>query len=94
MVREIVVIWQPVQLEREIITSARAWVMEHLSSSHRNESHEPAGSHFLYHFISTGLCSDCLRTVEKSYLCSEFPVSHNLSSGPQGYITCVRCDKK
>lgn len=43
--REVVVIWQPVQLEREITTGARAWVVEHLSTSHCNDSHIPAGSH-------------------------------------------------
>lgn len=46
MVREIVVIWQPVQLEREITTGARAWMVEHLSTSHRNDSHNPVGSHY------------------------------------------------
>lgn len=44
--REVVVIWQPVQLEREITTGARAWVVEHLSTSHRNDSRDPAGSHY------------------------------------------------
>lgn len=44
--REVVVIWQPVQLEREITIGARAWVVEHLSASHRNDSHDPAGSHY------------------------------------------------
>lgn len=32
---EVVVVWQPVQLEREITIGARAWVVEHLSASHR-----------------------------------------------------------
>lgn len=41
-----VVIWQPVQLEREITIGARAWVVEHLSNSHQNDSHDPAGSHY------------------------------------------------
>lgn len=44
--RGIVVIRQPVRLEREITTGARARVVEHLSCSHRNDSHDPAGSHY------------------------------------------------
>lgn len=43
---ELVVIWQPVQLEREITIGARAWVVKHLSTSHHNVSHDPAGSHY------------------------------------------------
>lgn len=43
---ELVVIWQPLQLEREMTTGARVWVVEHLSTSHRNNSHDPVGSHY------------------------------------------------
>ncbi len=44
--REIVFIWQLVQLEREITTGASACVVEHLSTSHRNDSHDPAGRNY------------------------------------------------
>lgn len=54
MGRDVVVIWQPVQLEREIATGARAWVVEHLSTSHRNDSHDPAGSHYFTTLVSQG----------------------------------------
>lgn len=54
MGRGIVVIWQPVRLEREITTGARARVVEHLSSSHRNDSHDPAGSHYFTTPLSHG----------------------------------------
>lgn len=44
--REVVVVWQPVHLEREMTIGARAWVAEHLSTSHLNDSHDPAGTLF------------------------------------------------
>lgn len=37
----VAVIWQPVQLEREMTIRARAQVEEHLSTSHHNDSQSP-----------------------------------------------------
>ncbi len=50
--REIVFIWQPVQLEREIATGARACVVKHLSTSHRNDSHDPVGRNYFTALVS------------------------------------------
>lgn len=50
--RELVVIWQPVQLEREITIGARACVADHLSASHRNDSRYPVGSHYFTTLLS------------------------------------------
>lgn len=54
MCMEAVVIWQPVHLEREITIRARAWVVEHLSNSHQNDSHDPVGSHYFTSPVSQG----------------------------------------
>lgn len=51
---EVVVIWQPVQLKREITIAARVWVVEHLSTSHCNDSHDPVGSHYFTTLASHG----------------------------------------
>lgn len=37
-----------------MIIVARAWLVEHLSTSHRNDSHDPAGSHYFTTPVSHG----------------------------------------
>ena len=53
--KEVIVIWQPFQLERETTAGARAWVVEHLSTSHRNDSYDPTGSYYFTSPVSEHL---------------------------------------
>lgn len=75
--REVVVIWQPVQLEREITTGARAWVVEHLSTSHRNDSHDPGGSHYFTTPVSHGNLLVARTMIATGFMSTEADIYSN-----------------
>ena len=59
---------------------ARAWVVEHLSTSHRNDSHDPVGSHYF-----TTLASHGNLLVVKMMIAMGF-----MSTGTDMYSNCLR----